>query len=159
MFRKHIGEHFIIRFMEFDEARVYIENMKKDEEKTLSAIDYMITHKEYYFLLKNLLKNIQNGTLDRKIYEYALLSYNKCPCEPEELEIIEQIIRIGNPTFIKPMEGFLKPWSCRLKEFLLSLLEYSDYQTREFAKKVLRRCPEIREFTNSRTIKTEHLRL
>jgi hypothetical protein len=69
----------IERFKEFDEARKFIENFGKN---SFDAIDYMIDHKEYYFLLKNVLKQLP----DNEIVEYVF--YN-LPClrREEDMEI------------------------------------------------------------------------
>ena len=43
------------RFKEFDEARIYIEEWESHSfEDVCLAIDYMLVHKEYYYLLKTL---------------------------------------------------------------------------------------------------------
>jgi len=76
MFISHKEEKFL-RFKEFDEARKFIENFS---ENSFDAIDYMIDHKEYYFLLKNILKNLP----DKKIVEYIFL---RLPCLKREFDI------------------------------------------------------------------------
>ncbi len=70
----------VIRFMEFDEARVYIENMKGHPENfVLSAIDYMVDHKEYYFLFKNLYAQFGDSGGEEYI-EYLFSRMKRC-CE------------------------------------------------------------------------------
>ena len=142
MFKKHNHTYHIQRFKEFDEARVFIEDMSKDEENTLAAIDYMITHKEYYFLLKNLLKNIKNNRINRKMYEYALLSLDKCPKREEEKEIYRQILRTERTAFVEPLIDFLKSCSCELKDFLFSLMDENSPELRRIAVKALQHCPD-----------------
>ncbi len=142
MFKKHNHTYHIHRFKEFDEARVFIEDMSKDEESTLAAIDYMITHKEYYFLLKNLLKNIKSNKINRKMYEYALLSLDKCPKREEEKEIYRQILRTERTAFVEPLIDFLKSCSCELKDFIFSLMDENSPELRKIAIKTLQYCPD-----------------
>jgi hypothetical protein len=71
------------RFKEFDEARVYIETFNKD---SFDAIDYMIDHKEFYFLLKNILKNLPK----KEFVEYIFL---RLPClkRKDNIEMLKNI--------------------------------------------------------------------
>jgi len=80
---KNFEEKRIDRFKEFDEARGYIENFSSN---SFLAIDYMIDHKEYYFLLKNVLKQLPK----EEIVEYIF--YN-LPClkRKEDLEILLEL--------------------------------------------------------------------
>ena len=84
MFKQFVEEE-ISRFREFDEARVYIEDFK-DNKDTYEAIDYMISHKEFYFLLKN----IKTQNPSAKIVEYIF--YN-LPClkRKDDYELINQL--------------------------------------------------------------------
>ncbi len=53
-FEKAKIEQHIIRFNEFDEARPFITSWHKHQlDHVFAAIDYMLGHKEYYFVLKN----------------------------------------------------------------------------------------------------------
>ena len=107
---KQFEEEKIFRFKEFDEARVYIENLQ-DSKDTFEAIDYMINHKEYYFLLKNVLLQT-----DAKISVIAYLFYN-LPCLKREndLEVIEKILKIANEKLQSIIIDYLK--TCKNEEF------------------------------------------
>jgi len=87
MFAK-FEEEPIFRFKEFDEARVYIENFQ-DNKDTFEAIDYMINHKEYYFLLKNILNQ---PNLKKSILSYLFFNL-PCLKREEDLEILIQILQ------------------------------------------------------------------
>jgi hypothetical protein len=143
MFKKHSSaeEYYIKRFSDFDEARVFIEDMNKDKEMTIAAVDYMISHREYYFLLKNLLRHIKNGRLNREIFEYALLSMDICPRREEDIEIITDILSMKNG-FSEDMVEFLKGCSCEMKGFILKLLEDRDSYIRKNAVSILMHCPD-----------------
>ena len=142
MFKKLEEPYHIQRFKEFDDARVFIEDMGQGEEDTIAAIDYMITHKEYYFLLKNLLKNIKNNKINRKMFEYALLSLDICPKREEEKEIYRQILKTERIAFVEPMVDFLKTCSCELKDFLFSLMDENSPELRKIAIEALKHCPD-----------------
>jgi len=82
MLIKHKKQKFL-RFKEFDEAREDIENFHKN---SYDAIDYMIDHKEFYFLLKNVLKNLP----DENLVEYIFL---RLPClkRVTDIEILKEL--------------------------------------------------------------------
>ena len=140
MFRKHSGVYFIRRFREFDEARVYVEDMSGKGEDVLSAIDYMITHNHHYFLLKNLLRNIENKTITIQVFEYALLSYGKCPCSPEELQILKRIIEKADVYFVVSLLEFLKVYQCEIQDFLLQFKNHQNPKIRKLINKMIKRC-------------------
>ncbi len=143
MFKKHNPDekYHIPRFREFDEARVYIEDMKKDKELVISAIDYMITHKEYFFLMKNLYEHIKNDELEREIFEYALMSLDICPKRKEELDIYLEILKMKNG-YSKDIIDFLKGYCYEIKSFLEALLTNSDPYVRKSAISILKHCPD-----------------
>ncbi|WP_457638774.1 HEAT repeat domain-containing protein [Persephonella sp.] len=146
MFKKYDkGQEVLIkRFREFDEARKYIEDPSSyDEETVLSAVDYMITHKEYYFLLKNLYRQIQEKKINRKLLEYAFMNLGSvCPKRKEEKEIYLNILKTGIPDYTQPLEQFLKSCCVHLKEFVLSLIDSSQAHIRKTAVQVLMHCPD-----------------
>lgn len=80
------------RFKEFDEARVYIENWEDYQfEMTCSAIDYMLIHKEYYYLLKTIYhKRFCEGV--EKVVDY-LFSRMECLSRQEDKEMIFRFLQ------------------------------------------------------------------
>lgn len=53
--KQHTDGGWQRRFNEFDEARIYIEDWENYSfEDVFVAIDYMLAHKEYYYLLKTI---------------------------------------------------------------------------------------------------------
>jgi heme oxygenase len=81
---KEFKEKKVLRFRDFDEARGFIENLSKE---SIDAIDYMIFHKEYYFLLKNLANQVD---VDLEIISYI---FSNLPClkRKEDFELIKEI--------------------------------------------------------------------
>jgi hypothetical protein len=109
MFRE-FEEDKIFRFKEFDEARGYIEEFK-DDKNTFEAIDYMINHREYYFLLKNVVKQI-----NAKKNILAYLFFN-LPClkREEDLAMIIVILKKADEILKKIVIDYIK--SCNNEEF------------------------------------------
>ncbi|NPA11625.1 MAG: hypothetical protein GXO62_05235 [Epsilonproteobacteria bacterium] len=105
---KSFSEEKVLRFREFDDARGDIEHFN---ENSLDAIDYMISHKEYYFLLKNLLNQLP----DEKIADYIFLNL-PCLKREEDLEIIEKLM-----DKYPVVKDYLK--SCKNEEFIKKLYQ------------------------------------
>ncbi len=139
MFRKY-KKTKIHRFKEFDEARIYIENPEKDRDLTYKAIDYMITHKEFYYLLKQFFYHIKNKSLDHRFWEYALLNMSYCPSRKEELEIYLHVLKHGKKEYREPLLEYLSGCSCKLKKFLLQLLKEENPEIRKVAVNILKHC-------------------
>ncbi|NPA16420.1 MAG: HEAT repeat domain-containing protein [Aquificae bacterium] len=145
MFKKHSDRDQILikRFREFDEARKYIEDISAyDTETVLSAVDYMITHQEYYYLLKNLYRQILEGKLPRNVYEYALMNMKVCPRRQEEKEIYLKILSTHKDVYTQPLVEFLKSCCGYLKEFNISLLKNYDPYIRAAGVDILTHCSD-----------------
>lgn len=84
------------RFREFDEARVYIEEWENYTfEETCLAIDYMLVHKEYFYLLKTVYnKRFSQGV--EEVVDY-LFSRLDCLSREEDKEMIFNFIQSERP--------------------------------------------------------------
>jgi len=104
-------EQNFMRFKEFDEARNFIENLNQN---SIDAIDYMIYHKEYYFLLKNILKQ-----LDKKMQINYIFLNLPCLNREDDFEMLEQIYHKGDDEIKLIVIDYLK--SCQNKNFISKL--------------------------------------
>ncbi len=113
---KSFEEDKVLRFREFDDARDFVENFKDDKD-TYESIDYMINHKEYYFLLKNILKQ-----LNTKKNILAYLFFNM-PClkREEDLGLIIDILKNSDEILKKIIIDYIK--SCENREFAKKIFE------------------------------------
>ncbi|WP_456470286.1 hypothetical protein [Caminibacter sp.] len=109
MFREFKEERFH-RFKEFDEAREFIEKFSYSKD-TFDAIDYMINHKEYYFLLKNILRQLP----DERIVEYVFFNL-PCLKREEDLNILISLL-----TKYPVVKNYIK--SCKNREFAKKIYE------------------------------------
>ena len=125
-FKKHTPQ-LPPRFLEFDEARKYIENMRLNKEKTLEAIDYMINHKEYYFLLKNLVNQfVDKEEGDKELFDYIFSRLTDCPKRKEDADLYKKIIKSQNKALKESFFEFIKNCSKEFKELANNFLNSSD---------------------------------
>ena len=144
---KGFEEEKFFRFKEFDEARKYIENFQDDRD-TYEAIDYMINHREYYFLLKNVVKQI-----DTKKNILAYLFFN-LPClkRDEDLEKIITILKKADEILKKIVIDYIK--SCRNEKFAVRIYE-SGLKTE--AIEVFKKFPNLEEYLKEKLKKERDL--
>jgi len=128
------------RFKEFDEARSFIENMNLTKD-TFDAIDYMIAHKEFYFLLKNLAKQ----DVDKKIVDYVFFNL-PCLKREEDYEMFFKLLDKYKNSLI----DYLK--SCKNFEFAKRLVENGIKEGID----VLMLSPDFVEYLKN--LKTENLK-
>jgi hypothetical protein len=142
MLRKVKEPFFIVRFKEFDEARIYIEDMKQDKNLVINAIDYMIFHKEYYFLLKHLYRQFGNIEFKCELFDYIFLNLQGCPRRKEGIELYYKILKGKNIFLKESLKEFLKSCSCKLLSFLNRLLTEDSVDLKLIAIESFKYCPE-----------------
>lgn len=139
---KEFEEHKHFRFNEFDEARKYIEDMTIDIGKTLEAIDYMVSRKEYYFLLKNLVEQFFESGGNSQLFDYFFSKLSECPKRSIDLELYIKILDSPNEILKKSFVSYLKSCVDKLYPMLLQMLKDTDSSKRELAVCVLKHLPE-----------------
>jgi len=144
---KEFEEDRIFRFKEFDEAREFIENFN-DTKDTYEAVDYMISHKEYYFLLKNVYKQ-----LNAKKSILAYLFFN-LPClkRDEDLALIIEILKKADDVLKKIVIDYIK--SCNNEEFAKKIFE-SGLKTE--AIEIFKKFPDLEEYLKEKLTNEENI--
>ncbi|SNZ10137.1 hypothetical protein SAMN06265182_1750 [Persephonella hydrogeniphila] len=153
---KKFEEQKIHRFKDFDEAKVYIEDMNKDINLTFEAIDYMVSRKEYHFLLKNLVRQFYNSGGSPQLFDYFFSKLSDCPGRKTDIEIYFKILESPNKTLKSSFTGYLKACAEKLYPFIMDMLRSNEAEKRKMAVCILRHLPseEVKEKIVS-MIKTE----
>ncbi len=140
---KQFKEYLPPRFKEFDEARKYIENMDLSNDLTYEAIDYMISHKEYYFLIKNIVKQFaDNNKGSEEFFKYVFFRIDKCPKRQEDFDLYKKIILSKNRNLKKAFLSFVRNCAKEFKEEAKKLLEEKDKHLRHFGFCILVSIPD-----------------
>ena len=139
---KKFEEHLPHRFREFDEARKYIENMLLDTKLTQEAIDYMISRREYHFILKNLISQFYQEGGSKQLFDYLFSKFTECPKRVSDLEIYIKILDSPNETLKKSFLGYLKSCASQLYPFILKLLKDKNPEKRRIAVCLLKYIPD-----------------
>ncbi|WP_456382579.1 hypothetical protein [Persephonella sp.] len=139
---KRFEEYHPHRFMEFDEARIYIEDMLKDPQMTQEAVDYMVHHRQYHFLLKNLISQFYQGGGNRQLFDYIFSKLSECPRRNEDLQLYIQILDAPNNLLRDSFLGYLRSCADKLYPFILDMLKSSEAEKRRIAVCILRYLPK-----------------
>ncbi len=144
---KKFEEHKPHRFRDLEEARVYIEDMEKNPELTKEAIDYFILHKEYYFLLKNMVRQFYKGGGNKELFDYVFSRLNDCPKRSYDIELYLKILESPNVSLRESFVGYLKSCAEELYSFIVDLLKSEKSEDRKLAICVLKYLPkeEVKE--------------
>ncbi len=135
---KKFKEEKPYRFKEFDEARIYIEDMSIDTNLTREAVDYMITHKEYFFLLKNIINQFYKEGGNRELFDYIFSRLTECPKRSSDIDLYLKIIESPNRNLRETFVEYLKTCADDLFSFVEKLLESRDAYKRKLAICVLK---------------------
>ncbi|BCD61467.1 hypothetical protein NitYY0826_C0319 [Nitratiruptor sp. YY08-26] len=85
----------ISRFKEFQEASRYIEAFEEySEEEVFAAIDYMLVHKEFHYLLRTLLQQCQKKDIE-KLSSYIFARLN-CLKREEDQQLLQELLACQN---------------------------------------------------------------
>ncbi|RUM50625.1 MAG: hypothetical protein DSY47_01250 [Hydrogenothermus sp.] len=140
---KKFEEYFPPRFKEFDEARKYIENIDTSNELTYEAIDYMIAHREYYFLLKNIIRQFgDNNEGTESFFEYLFSRMDKCPERDDDFQLYREIILSKNQKLKIAFMHFVRKCSKEFKEFAKELLKEDNKHLKHFGFCILVSIPD-----------------
>ncbi|WP_456401110.1 hypothetical protein [Persephonella sp.] len=139
---KEFEEFKPVRFREFDEARVYIENMEKNRKLTEEAVDYMVNRGEYYFLLKNLIRQYGEKGGDKQLFDYIFSKMSECPKRKEDLELYLEILDSKNNLLRESFAGYLRSCVDKFLPLLLDMLKSEDPERRKLSVCILKYLPD-----------------
>ncbi len=121
---KEFKETFPHRFKSFEEAKEKINENHKQEQ--LDAIDYMVNHKEYYFLLKNLIDNYAEGGGNKALFDYIFFQLKDCPKRSEDIELYKKILQCNNKDLRLSFLEYLKMCADELFPILYKYIQDDD---------------------------------
>ncbi len=125
-------------FDEFLEARAVFENADELEERRLSALDYIVEHKEIKYVLRMLHELFLNNNLENHIYiDYAFSSFVIKPKRDSDFAEMFEMLKSDNAYLRNQVIIFIQNFGKEAKEFMKKLLSDSDKDIRIFAINIL----------------------
>ena len=125
-------------FREFKDAeRVFKDNQKSVDER-ISALDYILTHNEIFFVLKMLNKLFkENRVEDHPLIDYAFSNFGVKPKREEDFDEMFKMLKSDNACLRNMAIKFLQEFGVEAKSFLEKLMDNEDKDIRIFAINIL----------------------
>ncbi len=125
-------------FLEFDEAREVFKDSTKSTDERMEALDYILRHKEIYFVLKILSQMFQeNSVEDHPLVDFAFSNFGTKPKREQDFDAMFEILQSNNAYLRNMAIKFLQEFGIEAKPFLEKLMSSEDKDIRIFAINIL----------------------
>ena len=125
-------------FNEFLEAKETFENKTNPVDLRLSALEYIINHKEIFYTLRMLTEMFnKNDDKDHVFIDYAFANFQIFPKREEDLKLLLDMLKSENAYLRNATIVFLQQHGKEAKDFIYSLMKSKDKDIRIFAINIL----------------------
>ncbi len=125
-------------FDEFLQAQKVFEDRNESEDARLAALDYIILHKEIYYVLRILSKLFDENIVSDHIYiDYAFANFVKKPKREEDFNEMFHMLKSSNAYLRNAAISFLQLYGLEAKPFIQKLMYDGDKDIRIFAINIL----------------------
>jgi len=131
-------KHDVREFSEFDEAKEVFEDGTKSIDERIEALDYILRHKEIYFVLRILSELFkENRVDDHPLIDYAFSNFGVKPKREEDFDEMFKMLKSDNAYLRNMAIKFLQEFGVEAKPFLEKLMNNEDKDIRIFAINIL----------------------
>ena len=125
-------------FNEFKEAeRVFVDSKERTDTR-IAALDYILEHKEIFFILRMLSKLFkENSVEDHPLIDYAFANFGVKPKREEDFDEMFKMLKSDNAYLRNAAITFLQKFGIEAKPFLEKLMNSEDKDIRIFAINIL----------------------
>ena len=128
----------IVRFKSFEEAKEVFVDESKNVDDRIEALDYIINHKEIWFILKMLSELFKTNEMKyHPLIDYAFANFDVKPKRKEDFEEMFKLLKSDNAYLRNAIIEFLKQYGNEAKAFLEELMNSEDRDIRIFAINIL----------------------
>jgi hypothetical protein len=125
-------------FNEFLEAKEAFENENNDESVRLHALNYIIEHKEIFYVLRILGDLFTENRLEDHVYiDYAFANFKHKPRREEDFDMMFKMLKSNNAYLRNAVISFLQEYGVEAKPFIEKLMNSEDRDIRIFAINIL----------------------
>ena len=125
-------------FDSFIEAQKVFEDVSAPREKRLEALEYILVHKEIFYVLEILSKLFkENNEEDNKYIETAFNGFGIKPKREKDFNAMFEMLKSDNAYLRNSVITFLQDYGEEAKGFISKLMENEDKDIRIFAINIL----------------------
>ena len=126
------------KFDSFLEAREILEDRGSITDDRFQALEYMVEHKEIYYILDILSKIFADGNIEEnKFIDTAFIGFKIKPKREKDFEAMFNMLKSDNAYLRNAIIKFLQVYGKEAKEFILKLMSNKDKDIRIFAINIL----------------------
>ncbi|WP_457622053.1 hypothetical protein [Persephonella sp.] len=129
------------RFKDFNDAKKYIENTELDPELTQEAVDYMIAHNEFHYLLSTIVDKFYEKGGSKQFFDYLFSKLSDCPKRKTDFDLYVKILESPNKTLKDTFIAYLKSCADKITPFVMEMLHSKEPEKRKTAVCILRYIP------------------
>jgi len=125
-------------FNEFLEAKSAFENLTNPVDLRIEALDYIIKHKEIFYVLRILSEFFkENNSQDHVFIDYIFANFENKPRRQEDFEMLFKMLKSDNAYLRNAVIMFLRNYGKEAKPFIEELMNSDDKDIRIFAINIL----------------------
>jgi len=125
-------------FNEFLEAKSAFENLSNPVDLRIEALDYIIKHKEIFYVLRILSEFFkENNSQDHVFIDYIFANFENKPRRQEDFEMLFKMLKSDNAYLRNAVIMFLRNYGKEAKPFIEELMNSDDKDIRIFAINIL----------------------
>ena len=125
-------------FNEFLEAKSAFENLTNPVDLRIEALDYIIKHKEIFYVLRILSEFFkENNSQDHVFIDYIFANFENKPRRQEDFEMLFKMLKSDNAYLRNTVIMFLRNYGKEAKPFIEDLMNSDDKDIRIFAINIL----------------------
>jgi len=125
-------------FSEFKDAKKVFEDNQKSVDDRIGALDYILAHKEIFFVLRMLSKLFKENSVEHHpLMDYAFANFGVKPKREEDFDEMFKMLKSDNAYLRNMAITFLQEFGIEAKPFLEKLMDNEDKDIRIFAINIL----------------------
>ena len=125
-------------FNEIREAQEAFENPNNPEDLRLEALEYIIRHKDIYYVLRMLSELFKENKLEEHVYiDFAFANFDTKPKRREDFEKMFEMLKSDNAYLRNAAIKFIQDYGEEAKPYLEEWLNDEDRDVRIFAINIL----------------------
>lgn len=137
-FIKNELNHNVRVFNSFIDAQKVFEDFNEEQSTRIDALDYILGHKEIYYILEMLHKNYASDIhKDHPLIDYAFANFHTKPTREKDFDLLYKILQSQNAYLRNKVITFLQHYGKDAEAFIKRLIASNSRDLKIFAINIL----------------------